>query len=82
MKSFFIKIYSPTGPLNRDYDDVRSIMNASSKGLKKAIAVGAKKPLILNTISKEMFKYSNSCALLGALEASYNVRRNIYFQFK
>lgn len=31
----FCQIYSPTGPLNRDFDDVRRIAEASERALKK-----------------------------------------------
>lgn len=29
------KIYSPTGPLNRDYDDVRRIADAANNAVEK-----------------------------------------------
>ncbi|CAF0982637.1 unnamed protein product, partial [Brachionus calyciflorus] len=64
-------IYSPTGPLNRDYDDVRQIAEASKKAMKKAIKIGSKKPLIINTV-RDNFKLADQVALLAALEAAYN----------
>ena len=67
-------MYSPTGPLNRDYDDVRSIGDAAVKGIKKAITVGSKKPLLVNAAG-DTFKLSNLVSLLAALDASYNVKK-------
>lgn len=63
-------IYSPTGPLNRDYDDVRRIGDAAQAGLKKAVSIGSKKPLLVNCI-KDAFEYSNTVSILGALEGTY-----------
>jgi leucyl aminopeptidase len=62
--------YSPTGPLNRGHDDVRSIADATAAALKKAIKTGSKKPLIVNCL-KDNFKYSDKVALLSALSASH-----------
>jgi len=63
-------IYSPTGPLNRDYDDVRNIADAARKGLARAISAGSKKPLLINCIP-DAYKYSSTVSILAALEASY-----------
>ncbi len=66
------QIYSPTGPLNKDFDDVRAVVQASKKGLKKALDTGSKRPLILNT-TNNLFKHADKAVLLGCLEAAYNV---------
>lgn len=63
-------IYSPTGPLNRDYDDVRRIYDAARDAMKKAVKAGAKRPLLINTV-KDSFELSDQVALLGALEGAY-----------
>ena len=38
----------------------------------RAIKIGSKKPLLINAV-KDSFKLADQVALLGALEASYNV---------
>lgn len=63
-------IYSPTGALNRDYDDVRGFADAASAGTKKALAVGARAPL-LATFGSKQYRQANLVALLAALEATY-----------
>lgn len=63
-------IYSPTGPLNRDYDDVRRIADAVNNGIEKALKSGSKKPLLINAV-QNAFNWSNQVAILAALQASY-----------
>jgi len=62
-------IYSPTGPLNRDQDDVRVIHDATLAGVKQAVAMGSKSPLLVNTITSEVFAEANQVALQAAWEA-------------
>lgn len=64
-------IYSPTGPLNRDYDDVRRVADAVNAGIEKAIKAGSKRPLLINTV-KRSFNWSNQVSILAALHAAYN----------
>ena len=33
--TFFHKVYSPTGPVNRDYEDIRCYYDAACKGMKR-----------------------------------------------
>ena len=33
----FLKVYAPTGPVNRDYDDVRRYGDAAMKGIKRHV---------------------------------------------
>ena len=47
VKKHFFKIYSPTGPLNRDYDDVRNFYDAACSGIKRALKAGSKSPLLI-----------------------------------
>lgn len=61
-------LYAPTGPLNRDYDDVRRVQEASLKALEKAIALGSESPLLINCV-KSSFEHADLCAILGALDA-------------
>lgn len=63
-------VYSPTGPLNRDYDDVRSIADATVKAVEKAIKIGSKNPLIINAANNQ-FKHADQVSLLAALEAAH-----------
>eukprot|EP01137_Pigoraptor_chileana_P027414 Opistho-2@9976 len=39
-------ILSPTGPLSRDYDDVRRFADASAAGVRRAIKAGSRQPLV------------------------------------
>ncbi|XP_022654887.1 putative aminopeptidase W07G4.4 isoform X3 [Varroa jacobsoni] len=76
-------VYSPTGPLNRDQDDVRAFYEAALKGVKRALLAGAKKPLV--SIPVGPFSHYNdfnveSTVVLGALEAIYvplEIRENV-----
>ena len=63
-------IYSPTGPLNRDYDDVRRFADAARDGLKRALKAGCKSPLLV-TVGNERFPKANFVSALGALSAAY-----------
>ncbi|KAJ3275123.1 Cytosol aminopeptidase, catalytic domain [Terramyces sp. JEL0728] len=75
-------VIAPTGPLNRDTDDVRRFGDAAASALEKCKAAGIKKPLII--IQKPEFngiyaaehislQYKNyvAVALLGLLYAVY-----------
>jgi len=66
-------VYSPTGPLDRDYDDVRRFGDAASAGMSRALAAGAKRPMLC--VAGAMRSSSGQeCALtglLGALAALY-----------
>ena len=64
-------IFAPTGPLNRDYDDVRRFYDASVQGIKRALSAGCKSPLLV-TVKNEKFQLSQRVTLLGALQALYN----------
>ncbi|XP_044168294.1 putative aminopeptidase W07G4.4 [Acropora millepora] len=63
-------VYSPTGPVNRDYDDVRCYGEAASKGIKRALKAGSESPLLV-TIPGKTFPNSWSVSLLGALNELY-----------
>lgn len=66
-------IYSPTGPLNRDYDDVRSFYDAGTKAMETAIAAGAKKPLIAiaGVPQESTYTHAIELTLLGSLAGLY-----------
>ncbi|CAF3982809.1 unnamed protein product, partial [Rotaria sp. Silwood2] len=63
-------IYSPTGSIDRDFDDVRCFSEAASAGVKKALCIGAKSPLLACFGSKR-FRQANLVTLLAALETTY-----------
>jgi len=69
-------IWAPTGPTNRDYDDVRRYKDAAIKGVKRALKAGSKSPgIVVYTSEKQReskrYKESIMVALLGAMEAVY-----------
>lgn len=67
-------VYSSTGPLDRDYDDLRRFSDAAAAGVKRALSAGARRPLLL---TQGAVKPAGSTAeaqlasLLGALAALY-----------
>lgn len=62
-------VFSGTGSLKSDYDDVRSYAQAAKAGIKRAIASGSKAPLLYYNATR--FPQAEIVALLGALEALY-----------
>ena len=60
----------PTGPLTRDYDDVRRIYDATNSAAKLAVAAGASAPLLLVQISADAERYQNATevAFLGCCQ--------------
>ena len=69
-----LQVFSPTGPLNRDYDDVRRFLDAAVKGMKRAIQAGSGKPvLVVPTTYGEQFTDAVLVAWLGAFYALYTV---------
>jgi len=66
-------VYSPTGPLDRDYDDNRRFAEAAANGIKKALAAGSKNPLLAvhGNLSNKSAEDAQLTALLGALAAVY-----------
>ena len=59
--------------INRDYDDVRRFADAASAGLRKALGVGARAPVLAVFAGKE-YRHANLVSLLAALETTYVVR--------
>jgi len=66
-------VYSPTGPLDRDYDDQRRFAEAAANGIKKALAAGSKHPLLAvqGNLPNKSAEDAQLTALLGALAAVY-----------
>ncbi|XP_078421665.1 putative aminopeptidase W07G4.4 [Cetorhinus maximus] len=63
-------IFAPTGPLNRDYDDVRRFGDAAAIGIKRALKAGMVKPILVCP-PEEFFQEAPLVTLLGALHALY-----------
>ncbi|CAJ0582409.1 unnamed protein product, partial [Mesorhabditis spiculigera] len=69
-------IFSGTGPLHRDYDDVRRFSQAATRGMQLALQAGLRSPLLV-TIPNANHPNAEFVAALGALMPSYtplNVR--------
>ncbi|XP_077504487.1 uncharacterized protein LOC144114551 [Amblyomma americanum] len=64
-------VYSPTGPFNRDFDDVRVFADAAYKGLKRALAAGSAKPLVVLPAQHGQFDGCDLATVLGAFHALY-----------
>lgn len=69
-------VWSPTGPLDRDYDDVRRYKDAAIKGINRALKANKKAPVIVisnedNHKRQDEYQDSVLVSLLGALEALY-----------
>merc|ERR1711936_48178 len=62
-------VFSGTGALDNDYDDVRSYANAACAGIKKAIETGSKAPLLY--AKEKKFDKAGLVSILGALKALY-----------
>ncbi|XP_077866008.1 putative aminopeptidase W07G4.4, partial [Saccoglossus kowalevskii] len=63
-------IFAPTGPLNRDYDDVRRFGEAACAGLKRALKAGCKSPLLVCPPNSN-YDQAVLVSVLGALSAVY-----------
>jgi len=67
-------IFSNTGPVDRDYDDLRRFSEAGAAGVKRAIAAGARAPLLVHQGALKHngdAKQASLCTLLGGLAATY-----------
>ncbi|HAS15781.1 MAG TPA: peptidase M17, partial [Idiomarina abyssalis] len=67
-------VAAPTGPLNRDFDDVRQVFDAAHAAAKMAQDAGARHPVIaLNNvnINDERYKQAFLAAYLGFCQALY-----------
>ncbi|MFC4655195.1 MULTISPECIES: M17 family metallopeptidase [Rheinheimera] len=63
-------ILSATGPLNRDYDDVRAFADAAKQGISQAKSAGARSPLLLVLAPQSpVYQQAKAVAYLGACQA-------------
>uniref|UniRef100_A0A8C2J6X1 Zgc:152830 n=1 Tax=Cyprinus carpio TaxID=7962 RepID=A0A8C2J6X1_CYPCA len=60
-------VFSCTGPVNRDYDDVRRFSDAAANGIKRALKAGMQRPLLVCPPHSSYAK-STLVAVLGALD--------------
>ncbi|KAB5567819.1 hypothetical protein PHYPO_G00237220 [Pangasianodon hypophthalmus] len=63
-------VFAPTGPLNRDYDDIRRFSDAAEKGIKRALKAGMQRPLLVCP-PHSAYQKNTLAAVLGALHALY-----------
>ncbi|KAI3372699.1 hypothetical protein L3Q82_023159, partial [Scortum barcoo] len=63
-------LFASTGPVNRDYDDIRRFNDAAVNGIKRALKAGMQRPLLVCPPHKD-YKNSTMVAALGALQALY-----------
>ncbi|XP_030593412.1 putative aminopeptidase W07G4.4 [Archocentrus centrarchus] len=63
-------VFASTGPVNRDYDDIRRFSDAAVNGIKRALKAGMQRPLL---VCPPHANYRNCtlAAALGALHALY-----------
>ncbi|KAI1303166.1 putative aminopeptidase W07G4.4 [Halotydeus destructor] len=67
-------IYSPVGPISRDFDDIRRFRDAAYRGVKRALKAGATKPLIYlpsSGTASQSYSLYDVVSVLGAYEAIY-----------
>jgi leucyl aminopeptidase len=64
-------ILVPTGPVTRDYDDVRRFADAAEKGIARALDAGCKAPLLIGH-GNERYPLAVRVIYLGALQALYS----------
>jgi len=66
-------VFSPTGPLDRDYDDLRRFSDAGAAAVKRAMAAGSKRPLVMvaGSLKGKTQSQIELAALLGCLAATY-----------
>lgn len=63
-------VFAPTGPITRDYDDVRRFGEAAFKAVKRALAMDCKNLLLIEP-GCETYKNARLVSVLGALHALY-----------
>lgn len=76
-------VFASTGPVNRDYDDIRRFSDAAVNGIQRALKAGMQRPLLVCPPHAD-YKNNTLVAALGALHALYmplevresNVKKN------
>lgn len=64
-------VIAPTGPIDRDYDDVRRYFEAAKAGILEAKAAGAVKPVlaVVNVPADARYENARAVSFLGACQA-------------
>ena len=73
-----VQVFSPTGSLDRDIDDVRRFADAARSGIEKALSAGSKAPLLVR-VPDQCFPYASLVSVFGASQALYKVRKHPKF---
>lgn len=76
-------VFASTGPVNRDYDDIRRFSDAAVNGIQRALKAGMQRPLLVCPPHAD-YKNNTLVAALGALHTLYmplevresNVKKN------
>lgn len=63
-------IYSSTGPVNTDFDDVSRYITAAQKAVKSALSYGSVNPLLI-IVPYERFPQAELVGAVGALHSAY-----------
>jgi len=63
-------VFAPTGPLNRDYDDVRRFFDAGLNGILKCVEAGCKNPMLV-VPNDQRFPCARLVASMGAMQGLY-----------
>ncbi|TRY55483.1 hypothetical protein DNTS_027872 [Danionella cerebrum] len=63
-------VFACTGPVDRDYDDVRRFTDAAANGIKRALKTGMKRPLLVCPPHRS-YARNTLAAVLGALQVLY-----------
>jgi leucyl aminopeptidase len=63
-------VFAPTGPLNRDHDDIRRYTDAAAKGMKRAISAGSKN-ILLAVANNPKYPNAQLVSVLSCLETVY-----------
>ncbi|CAM4715040.1 unnamed protein product [Leuciscus chuanchicus] len=63
-------LFASTGPVNRDYDDIRRFSDAAANGIKRALKTGVQRPLLVCPQHNSYAK-NTLAAVLGALQILY-----------
>ena len=81
--SFKRLVYSPIGPVNRDFDDIRNFSDAAVRGISRALKAGARNPLIVlpkgNDIPQK-YSHFDLAIVLGIYQILYVPLENREFK--
>ena len=76
-------VYSPIGPVNRDYDDIRNFSDAAVRGISRALKAGSRNPLIVLPNSSDIpqkYSHFDLAIVLGIYQILYVPLENREFK--